>query len=358
MKQLMMAVMIAGMAAGALADVSFSYSGQLRTETGGKVTAKNPKITFSLYNVATGGAALWSRMIPVLLDDNGYFAVELSNANGSPVGSVVDLEQLLANNATLYIGLTVDGSSGEIAPRQKLISTPRAAFAEDVQTAKQGFTVNGAAVFVNGLQIGSGTSAKAQIKADGTIVTKSLSIGTEGGTDGKITVNGAVTTKSMTISGDVKVNSVLDATTVKQGGNVLIPSGVVVMWSGAVNAIPAGWALCNGQNGTPDLRGRFIVGYDPNDGDYNGIGKNGGEKKVKLTVDEMPAHRHKFLSDDQISGKNDTYAHDCDGYNRYNFDFDSSGGTRGRTYQNESVGGSQSHENRPPYYALAYIMKL
>ena len=39
-----------------------------------------------------------------------------------------------------------------------------------------------------------------------------------------------------------------------------LPTGVIVMWSGAVSTVPSGWALCNGQNGTPDLRDRFIVG--------------------------------------------------------------------------------------------------
>jgi len=144
MKKLMMAVMVAGMMAAAKADVSFSYSGQLRNETGGAVDVKNATITFSLYNVASGGSALWSRMIPVQLDANGYFAVELSNDVGSPVGTETKLEDVLAHIATLYIGLNVQGSSGEISPRQKLLSTPRAAFAEDVKTAKNDFTVNGA----------------------------------------------------------------------------------------------------------------------------------------------------------------------------------------------------------------------
>lgn len=44
------------------------------------------------------------------------------------------------------------------------------------------------------------------------------------------------------------------------GGGGDIPSGVIVMWSGAANAIPNGWALCNGSNGTPDLRGGLSSG--------------------------------------------------------------------------------------------------
>ena len=43
-----------------------------------------------------------------------------------------------------------------------------------------------------------------------------------------------------------------------------VPSGIVVLWSGASNAIPTGWSLCNGSGSTPDLRDKFIVGAGNN----------------------------------------------------------------------------------------------
>lgn len=68
----------------------------------------------------------------------------------------------------------------------------------------------------------------------------------------------------------------------------VLPTGVIVMWGGAVNSIPAGWALCNGSNGTPDLRDRFIVGagstYNP--------GATGGATTQTLTTTNLPAHTH------------------------------------------------------------------
>lgn len=67
-----------------------------------------------------------------------------------------------------------------------------------------------------------------------------------------------------------------------------IPQGIIAMWSGPITNIPEGWALCNGQNGTPDLRNRFIVGAG---GEYV-IGNNGGEKEVVLTKEQMPRHDH------------------------------------------------------------------
>lgn len=51
-----------------------------------------------------------------------------------------------------------------------------------------------------------------------------------------------------------------------------VPSGAIIMWSGATNAIPTGWVLCNGENNTPDLRNRFVIGA----GDAYSVGETGG----------------------------------------------------------------------------------
>jgi microcystin-dependent protein len=69
---------------------------------------------------------------------------------------------------------------------------------------------------------------------------------------------------------------------------LLLPVGVIVMWSGSVANIPSGWALCDGTNGTPDLRGRFVVGAG---GSY-AVGANGGAETVTLTTAQIPAHGH------------------------------------------------------------------
>lgn len=129
----------------------------------------------------------------------------------------------------------------------------------------------------------------------------------------------------------------------------LVPSGLISMWSGSV--VPAGWYLCDGTNGTPDLRNRFIVGA----GDEYEIGVTGGEKTHALSVSEMPSHTHEIkLWSDISTGSNFTGLVDGDGneiktdVNRY---------TGEHTYPTESIGGGEAHENRPPYYALAYIMK-
>lgn len=155
----------------------------------------------------------------------------------------------------------------------------------------------------------------------------------------------------------------------------LVPSGTIVMWNGTM--IPNGWVLCDGTNGAPDLRGMFIVGYDPGNPDYNTTGLTGGEENHTLTESEMPAHQHPFSGTTNSGGmhthqyqdwfweasnpgpnldegsvdNNDVESH----MRSTNPDGDHSHSISGNT---DSIGGGVAHENRPPYYVLAFIMKL
>lgn len=128
----------------------------------------------------------------------------------------------------------------------------------------------------------------------------------------------------------------------------LTPTGLISMWSGTTP--PEGWALCDG-GGTParpDLRGRFIVGYHPGDADYN-LGNTGGSKTHQLTPSELPAHQHGVS----------LWRNDSAGGNQGNTAYlgnDNGAVTTG--LQTGSTGGGVPHENRPPYYTLAYIIKL
>lgn len=145
-------------------------------------------------------------------------------------------------------------------------------------------------------------------------------------------------------------------TTIEEMTTHLMPKGAIVMWSGAIEAIPAGWELCDGKNDTPNLSGRFIVGYDLSDDDYKKIGNDGGEKEVTLETSQcaMPSHKHSVSVDACI--ENDL------GYgspSRVN------GNNLGRfrkvskSYTTSSASTTaKPHENRPPYYVLAYIMKV
>ena len=70
--------------------------------------------------------------------------------------------------------------------------------------------------------------------------------------------------------------------------DVILPPGLIGMWSGLIGDIPSGWALCNGGNGTPDLSGKFIVSYDAADIRFDTVGNEGGS----FTSDPAGAHDH------------------------------------------------------------------
>ncbi|WP_353102369.1 hypothetical protein [Myroides odoratus] len=140
-----------------------------------------------------------------------------------------------------------------------------------------------------------------------------------------------------------------------------VPVGLISMWSGALRDIPLGWVLCDGQNGTPDLRDRFIVGAGK---DYS-IADVGGAKEVALTVDQIPSHRHTGTTKE--AGKH-SHTFLGIGYKAGGSVFGSGssaewvnrvtveGGAHSHSLEINETGGSKSHENRPPYFALAFIM--
>jgi microcystin-dependent protein len=151
--------------------------------------------------------------------------------------------------------------------------------------------------------------------------------------------------------------------------NHLVPPGAIIMWSGAINDIPVGWALCDGSNGTPDLRNRFIVGAG---GSYN-VGNTGGSNTVTLSSSQMPRHDHGSgtLTTNTTGSHNHTYlrilvaAAGASGdvaprpSSTTNETTSYDGGHNHTISGYTSYAGSgEAHENRPPYYALAYIMKL
>jgi len=165
-------------------------------------------------------------------------------------------------------------------------------------------------------------------------------------------------------------------------GEATVPAGGIIMWSGLISAIPTGWALCDGSNTTPDLRDRFIVGagstYSRND--------TGGTNSVTLTENQIPSHNHTMNSagSHNHSGSTDTHGgHSHGGVPTFTLSSGDTEGSAGRvtgsgstdvagahshnlninsagdhTHTINNTGGDGSHENRPPYFALAFIMKL
>ena len=137
--------------------------------------------------------------------------------------------------------------------------------------------------------------------------------------------------------------------------NCLQLKGIIVAWSGSIDNIPSGWGLCDGTNYTaldntqlqsPDLRSRFIIGT----GSIYTTNLKGGEETHILTVDEIPAHIHTYS---EISESNYNTGQIFTPSNSANFTQTQSGSTGG-----DASGNTIPHNNMPPYYTLAYIMKL
>ncbi len=170
-----------------------------------------------------------------------------------------------------------------------------------------------------------------------------------------------------------------------------MPRGSIVMWAGPMFDVPAGWALCDGTNGTPDLTNRFILGVSA--GEYPGA--TGGSHNYTLTTSQLATHNHPFTtgyigshSHSASSATAGAHTHkipdnltssmknkgDENGSPNWGADYSTdwtlsagshshsisigSSGNHAHTGSTANTGGNQPFDNRPAYYKLAFIMKL
>ncbi|MBC9915008.1 hypothetical protein [Chitinophaga varians] len=115
-----------------------------------------------------------------------------------------------------------------------------------------------------------------------------------------------------------------------------------------------GWAICNGANGTRNRGGRFAVGYDPTQLDYNDLGKLGGKDWVSLTADQNGPHSHNYTA---VRYDNETWGDGAE-ENKYGPGWLLSQGRLGNNSTTSVSGYGSPHENRPPFFVTLWIMKL
>jgi len=168
-----------------------------------------------------------------------------------------------------------------------------------------------------------------------------------------------------------------------------VPAGIITMWSGSVASIPSGWALCDGNNGTPNLKDRFVVGA----GGTYAVGTTGGSADAVVVAhshagssDSAGNHNHSgststtgshthtigtrdpsfassgyydygrtMVGDTRATARTDTTS--SSGNHNHSLSIDSNG-DHTHSLSIDSTGESGTNKNLPPYYALAYIMKL
>ena len=139
-----------------------------------------------------------------------------------------------------------------------------------------------------------------------------------------------------------------------------LPTGCIILWSGAIGSIPSGFYLCNGSNGTPDLRDRFIVGA----GSSYSVAQTGGSADAIIvshnhtatstsTVTD-PGHTHTSNASSQSGGPQSGYGNS--GGSNATINSAVTGITVATSTTNVAAGTSGTGANNPLYYALAYIM--
>jgi hypothetical protein len=171
----------------------------------------------------------------------------------------------------------------------------------------------------------------------------------------------------------------------------ILPTGIILMWGGSINAIPVGWALCDGSGGTPNLTSKFILGAS----NSVSVGSSGGSTtsvgtinssgihghgsltgNTTLTVDQLPPHNHIFPGDDQLLFANNISNWTTRYTDEFSYDAKSTfgGGDGGKLWNTTDTGSGQSHNHSiaadgshihtmnslnimPPWYALCYIIK-
>jgi microcystin-dependent protein len=302
------------------------------------------------------------------------YAVPLTNNSMTSKGYVDNLVNSLLNTAGLS-GVSKAYVDTEVASAQSNAQT----YADNNFMDKNGNTehTGGGLTFSGGpYTFAPGSSTPIQIKSslpailfnETDVTNASGSIGVDGGVFKLVYGNSlSSNTKGLLVDSSGNVNVSTGNVNVSTGtvtaitfiGNGTIPIGGIVMWSGT--SIPSGWALCNGQNNTPDLRDRFVIGS----ANLYAVGASGGSKDAIVV-----SHNHTATSlvtdPGHTHGVNNVaveYTGGVGGNNTNlgpaNLNLTTTNNTTGITVTTTigSTGSSATNANLPPYYALAFIMR-
>ena len=143
----------------------------------------------------------------------------------------------------------------------------------------------------------------------------------------------------------------------------LVPSGIIVMWSGTLGTIPADWSLCDGTGGTPDLRDKFIYGWT----DGVDPGGTGGAATHQHDYSDVPSHNHTITPNPHTHSYSDSNIHP-NNWGTFVGSYEASrprqtealttGGTS-LTIANTGVASPETDAGStlPPYFKLAFIIK-
>tara|TARA_B100001094_G_C18196390_1_gene811690 strand:+ start:28956 stop:29858 length:903 start_codon:yes stop_codon:yes gene_type:complete len=150
--------------------------------------------------------------------------------------------------------------------------------------------------------------------ADGTDGCTLMDVYISDGTDGNVQGDVIVTTGPTPTPCNQVINAGNIIQSVIQQG-ALLPSGIIVMWSGPLGSIPLGWTLCDGgAPGVPNLSGKFIASYGAGDPNFGAILAAGGSTTVSLSKSNIPAHVHNIGSYTALMATSGAHAHRWRGF--------------------------------------------
>ena len=283
--------------------------------------------------------------------------VDSLEVNNLTVNDIID-----ASTANVTVqGLTVEGDSNVVG-----ITT-----FENNQPALN--TSLAAVVVVGGVSIGDDLIVGNDARIDNVTVgltsattidtvANNLYLNSSGGTV-NITDNLGVTGNT-NITGNLTVSA---PSTI--GGYGSIPLGGIIMWSGSIATIPTGWSLCNGSNGTPDLRNKFIIGAFQDSAGDSRTTITGSNTKTGGTKDSIVVtHSHTltggsvtgtFLTSASVSTSSQGRIATAPGVPTVT-SVSLSTSSDSPVYTSPTVGSTGSSgtdQNLPPYYALAFIQR-
>jgi len=371
---LSVALAVLTMARAADAPQSVNYQGKLLNSSGANVSDGTYTIQFRIYGAPTGSALLWGSSSAVVVS-SGSFNVLLGQGSGSPIAGATysAIGDALAATTTAYLGLTVTvDSSGpvtnpqEISPRLSFLASPYALVAHTAHTA------DSASSATNALQFGGQLPSAYFVPASTAPTTLQGPITTVNTltTSSSLTANGTIS-----LEGPIHLDGALTIGSAGTTGGGFVPVGGIIMWSGSISAVPAGWSICDGTQGTPDLRNRFIIGTGS--GSTYSTGATGGASSTTLTASMIPDHKHQYK--DTVFAENsigvgagsgpENLGNGVDGANNnagsksgadgdnmlswvYRTTFYTRSGSTSPTTSQDAV------PTVPPFYALAYIERL